>query len=128
MDLDRLPVHIKNCQCQYLSFELWSDKFLEFYLNIVLYSDGRSSLSYRERRREAHTAAEQKRRDAIKKECEWSTSFYVIGSVESVCLHRYITKNSVADPGCLSRIRIRPVFGIPDPDPTVFYPRSGSYK
>ena len=31
------------------------------------YSDGRSSLSYRERRREAHTAAEQKRRDAIKK-------------------------------------------------------------
>lgn len=30
-------------------------------------SDGRGSLSYRERRREAHTAAEQKRRDAIKK-------------------------------------------------------------
>jgi hypothetical protein len=27
-----------------------------------------------------------------------------------------------------SRIRIRPFFGIPDPDPTVFYPGSGSYK
>jgi len=30
-------------------------------------SDGKSSLSYKERRREAHTQAEQKRRDAIKK-------------------------------------------------------------
>ena len=30
-------------------------------------SDGRNSISYKERRREAHTAAEQKRRDAIKK-------------------------------------------------------------
>jgi len=30
-------------------------------------SDGRSSMSYKERRREAHTQAEQKRRDAIKK-------------------------------------------------------------
>jgi len=30
-------------------------------------SDGKNSLSYKERRREAHTAAEQKRRDAIKK-------------------------------------------------------------
>jgi hypothetical protein len=33
---------------------------------------------------------------------------------------------SVADPGCLSRIRIRPFFSIPDPDPTVIYPGSGS--
>jgi hypothetical protein len=32
--------------------------------------------------------------------------------------------SSVADPGCLSRIRIRPFFCIPDPDPTVFYPES----
>ena len=31
------------------------------------FSDGRNSISYKERRREAHTAAEQKRRDAIKK-------------------------------------------------------------
>jgi len=30
-------------------------------------SDGKNSISYKERRREAHTAAEQKRRDAIKK-------------------------------------------------------------
>lgn len=30
-------------------------------------SDGKSSMSYKERRREAHTQAEQKRRDAIKK-------------------------------------------------------------
>ena len=30
-------------------------------------SDSKQSQSYRERRREAHTAAEQKRRDAIKK-------------------------------------------------------------
>merc|ERR1719347_2421013 len=30
-------------------------------------SDGKGNISYRERRREAHTAAEQKRRDAIKK-------------------------------------------------------------
>jgi hypothetical protein len=39
---------------------------------------------------------------------------------------------SVADPGCLSRIRIQPFFGIPDPDPTSFIPDpdpgSGSYK
>jgi hypothetical protein len=36
--------------------------------------------------------------------------------------------SAAADPGCLSRIR--PFFGIPDPDPdpTVFYPGSGSYK
>jgi len=31
-------------------------------------SDSKQSQSYRERRREAHTAAEQKRRDAIKKD------------------------------------------------------------
>ena len=30
-------------------------------------SDSKSTLSYKERRREAHTQAEQKRRDAIKK-------------------------------------------------------------
>ena len=34
---------------------------------IFPFSDSRSSQSYRDRRREAHTAAEQKRRDAIKK-------------------------------------------------------------
>ena len=37
-------------------------------------SDGRSSantMSYKERRREAHTQAEQKRRDAIKKGYEY---------------------------------------------------------
>lgn len=31
-----------------------------------LHSDSKSGLSFRERRREAHTQAEQKRRDAIK--------------------------------------------------------------
>jgi hypothetical protein len=33
-------------------------------------------------------------------------------------------KTSVADPGCLSWIRSCPFFGIPDPDPSVFYPGS----
>jgi hypothetical protein len=48
----------------------------------MFYSDGRGALSYRERRREAHTAAEQKRRDAIKKVCRVQT--YI--SLVSKCL------------------------------------------
>ena len=44
-------------------------------------SDGRGSLSYRERRREAHTAAEQKRRDAIKKGCD---ATFFMGHAENI--------------------------------------------
>jgi hypothetical protein len=36
----------------------------------------------------------------------------------------FVITFSVADPGCLSRIWIRPFFGILAPDPTVYYPGS----
>jgi hypothetical protein len=61
---------------------LWCWYYRQLPLFLPVASDGRGSLSYRERRREAHTAAEQKRRDAIKKVrnryCRWRFMFIYI--------------------------------------------------
>ena len=49
---------------RWMNWTIIDGKYIRIHIH---YSDGRNSISYKERRREAHTAAEQKRRDAIKK-------------------------------------------------------------